>query len=277
MKRAKTTMSILTMLVSLLVCSSVRAQVVDLAGIAHVAFRVREVPKSRKFYSSLGFEQAFEFADAGKPPVSYIKVNDRQFIELYGGASDSQPAGLMHVCYEAADIAALWNEYTKRGLHPSERKKGRAGNLLFMFPGPEGQLLEYTQYLPDSLHSEDRGQHLGSHRGSRDLVRASFSVKDVTSERVFYTQKLGFTEVSENGAVRLRLPGNSGEKVELQAIAPSAKPRIVFAVADFRFAEKDLRSRGLAPQKKDGSAVVVDPDGVIVEFASPDGKSSSKH
>jgi catechol 2,3-dioxygenase-like lactoylglutathione lyase family enzyme len=274
MKWAQVTMSIFTMLVSLLVCSSVRAQAVDLAGIAHVAFRVGDLPKSREFYKSLGFEQSFEFEDAGKPPVSYIKVNDRQFIELYGRTSYSQPAELMHVCYEAADLPALWNEYTKRGLNPQERKNGRAGNLLFMFPDPEDLLLEYTQYLPGSLHSEDRGKHLGSHRVSRDLLRASIPVKNVTSECIFYTQKLGFAEVSANGAVRLRLPGNSGEEVELQTIAPSAKPRIVFAVADFPFAEEDLRSRGLAPRTKDGSVVVMDPDGVMVEFASPDHKSS---
>jgi catechol 2,3-dioxygenase-like lactoylglutathione lyase family enzyme len=277
MKRVPTTVSIFTVLVSLLVCSSLDAQAVDLAGIAHVAFRVTDVPKSREFYKSLGFEQSFEFADAGKTPVSYIKVNDRQFIELYGGASDSQPAGLMHVCYEAADIAALWNEYTKRGLNPPEGKKGRAGNQLFMFRDPEDQLIEYTQYLPGSLHSEDRGKHLGSQRVSRDLLRASVLVKDVTSERAFYTRNLGFAEVSTNGAIRLRLPGDSGEEVELQAIAPSAKPRMVFAVPDLPLAEKDLRSRGLALQTKDGSAALVDPDGVIVEFASPDRKPSSKH
>src|SRR5271154_3382702 len=55
-----------------------------LAGIAHVAFRVTDVQKSREFYRTLGFEQAFEIADPGKPLVSYIKINDRQFIEFYG-------------------------------------------------------------------------------------------------------------------------------------------------------------------------------------------------
>src|SRR6478609_1043573 len=73
----------------------------NLAGIAHVAFHVTDVPKSREFYRSLGFEEAFAFKDPGKPPVSYVKVNDRQYIELYQRKDDSQPFGLMHVCYEA--------------------------------------------------------------------------------------------------------------------------------------------------------------------------------
>ena len=65
-----------------------------LAGIAHIAFRVSDVSNSRDFYLTLGFEQSFEFADRGKPPVSYIKVSDHQFIELYGCADASQPIGL---------------------------------------------------------------------------------------------------------------------------------------------------------------------------------------
>jgi catechol 2,3-dioxygenase-like lactoylglutathione lyase family enzyme len=39
-----------------------------LAGIAHVAFRVTDVQKSRDFYRTLGFEQSFEFTDTGKSP-----------------------------------------------------------------------------------------------------------------------------------------------------------------------------------------------------------------
>jgi len=36
-----------------------------LAGIAHVAFRVSDIAKSREFYQQLGFEQSFEFNDPG--------------------------------------------------------------------------------------------------------------------------------------------------------------------------------------------------------------------
>ncbi|HMH08405.1 MAG TPA: VOC family protein, partial [Terriglobales bacterium] len=52
------------------------AQSTDLTGIAHVALRVNDLQKSRVFYNTLGFEQAFEFTDAGKTSVAYIKVNE---------------------------------------------------------------------------------------------------------------------------------------------------------------------------------------------------------
>lgn len=38
---------------------STREPSADLAGVAHVAFRVRDLSKSLEFYQKLGFEQAF--------------------------------------------------------------------------------------------------------------------------------------------------------------------------------------------------------------------------
>ncbi|HJZ64073.1 MAG TPA: hypothetical protein VKD70_07130 [Candidatus Acidoferrum sp.] len=146
-----------------------------LAGIAHVA-------KSRDFYRTLGFEEAFSFSDPGKPPASYIKVNDNQFIELYGRADDSQPLGLMHVCYKAPDIQSVWAEYAKRGINSPQPRKARAGNLLFLFRGPESQIIEFTQYLPGSLHFEDRGKHLGERRSSQELISATVPVRDLAAE-----------------------------------------------------------------------------------------------
>ncbi len=238
----------------------------SLAGIAHVAFRVSDVVKSRDFYGALGFQQAFEFADAGKPPVSYIKINDRQFIELYGRTGDSQPTGLLHVCYEAADIESLWNEYVKRGLNPPPSHKFRAGNLLFLFRSPEGQVLEYTEYLPGSLHFEDRGKHLCDRRVSRHLMRAVIPVQNVSAEHIFYTSKLGFHDIAARNAVRMRLPGNSGDEIELEAAASQANPRIVFTVASLAQAAESLRSRSLTVEVGSGSVSVTDPDGVIILY-----------
>jgi catechol 2,3-dioxygenase-like lactoylglutathione lyase family enzyme len=276
-KTVRGTVRSLALLASLTTGSQLQAHPQSLVGIAHVAFRVKDVPKSRDFYTALGFEQAFEFADAGKPPVSYIKINDRQFIELYGGASELQSGGLMHVCYEASDIQALWDDYVNRALKPSQSKNARAGNLLFTRRDPEGQLLEYTQYLPGSLHSEDRGKHLGAHRVTEHLLRATIPVKALHSERGFYTSKLGFVEISSTGAIRLRLPGNSREEVELEAAETSAPPSISFGVLNASAVEQELRSRGLTPQTKDGSVIVLDPDGVVVEFPERALRSAGKH
>jgi len=251
--------------VGLLCALPLEAQSPELAGIAHVAFRVNDYQKSRSFYQKLGFEQAFEFADPGKPAVSFIKINDHQFIELYQRSEDSQP-GLMHICFASNDIESLRNAYLKQGLQPTETKKFRAGNLLFVIHDPEGQLLEYTQYLLGSLHSLDQGKHLGEHRISEHLLQSSTPAQDVATERSFYTLKLGF-EASSNGS-ELRLPGQSGDRIELQSKAEGTKPRIVFTVKDLRHAAHDLRSRGLKLQKQNKDVSVTDPDGTLIVFNS---------
>jgi len=238
-----------------------------LAGIAHVAFRVTDVSKSRDFYRTLGFEQSFEFADPGKPPVSYVKINDRQFVELYGRADNSQPIGLMHVCYEAADIESLWNEYTKRGLNPPLARKARAGNLLFVLRDPENQTLEYTQYLPGSLHFEDRGKHLSEQRISQRLIRAMIPVHDLSSETLFFGSKLAFEEIDGSTTVRhLRLPGGSGDEVELELATPATKPRIVFLSANLTATAAELRKHSSAVTESANSASIRDPDGTEIVF-----------
>jgi catechol 2,3-dioxygenase-like lactoylglutathione lyase family enzyme len=258
----------------LALCCALRAypQSTDLTGIAHVALRVNDLQKSREFYHTLGFEQAFEFTDAGKTSVAYIKVNDRQFIELIPRTDDSQPGGILHICFETADIESLHKAYLERGLQPTDVQKGRAGNILFSIRGPDGQVLEYTQYLPGSLHSLDHGKHLGEHRVSDHLFEATAPVRDIAAERAFYTNKLAFKEVSPLGIDKidgpeLSIAGNSGDRVALQVGTPAAKPRIVFAVTSTRQAATQSRSRGFKVQKEHHTISITDPDGTVIVFA----------
>ena len=259
----------LTNLVSLLLLfamQAVRAPKLspNLVGIAHVAFHVTDVSKSREFYRTLGFEEAFAFNDPGKPPVSYLKVNDRQYIELYQRKDESQPLGLMHVCYEASDLEALHAYYVQQGVDAPTPRKARAGNLLFVFHDPEGQTLEFTQYMPGSLHYEARGKYLGANRVGDKMVRPTVPVKDLDSEHSFY-KKLRFEDAGSQNGIRLRLPGDSGEEVRLQS--GGSPPEVVFSVSDVRRAVNELRKRGLSPQEHANSVSLSDPDGVVVVFA----------
>ena len=255
-------------------CSlAARAQSTDLTGIAHVALRVNDFQKTRDFYHTLGFEQAFEFTDNGKLSVAYIKVNDRQFIELIPRTSDSQPGGILHTCFEVADIESLHQAYVERGLQPTEAKKARAGNLLFVMHGPDDQLLEYTQYMPESLHSLDHGKHLGN-RISTHMLQASTPVRDLPAERAYYTGKLDFKSAGSDGN-DLYIAGSSGDKVELQAGSPDVKPRVVFTVANLREAEKQVRKRGLKVETSRHAVSVTDPDGAVIVFVARSRASGS--
>jgi catechol 2,3-dioxygenase-like lactoylglutathione lyase family enzyme len=253
------------LLIALLLAAPAPESSPALSGIAHVAFRVSDVAKLREFYRALGFEQSFEFADPGKQPVSYIKINDHQFIELYGRADDSQPMGMMHVCYESADIESVWNEYTKRGVNSPAPKKARAGNMLFLLRDPENQIVEFTQYLPGSLHFEDRGKHIGERRIGLHLKRAVMLVRDLSAEQTFFTSKLAFEEIAISPH-RFALSGNPGDELEFQSAAPEAKPRIVFSVANLSATAAELRKRSFTVNETPGSVSISDPDGVLLVF-----------
>jgi hypothetical protein len=132
--------------------------------------------------------------------------------------------------------------------------------------GPDDQLLEYTQYMPDSLHSLDHGKHVGE-RISTHMLEATTPVRDLAAERTYYTDKLAFKSASSDGN-EMYVAGNSGDKVELQAESPTAKPRVVFTIANVRQAAHDLHHRGLKVQKSHHAVSVTDPDGAVIVFAA---------
>ena len=213
-----------------------------LDGITHVALRVPNLERSLAFYRALGFEQAFEFRDNNQVVVAFLKVNDHQFIELYpGGASE-----WMHVCYETGDIEALRAEYVRRGLSPSEVDKARAGNLLFHLNDPENHVVEFLQYLPGSLHSADRGKHLGPRRISARLMRVAVPARDPRAQREFFTSRLGLG----------------------QEIDAASGVRLVFSTDDPARVSAELTARGLKPAGNKTSVSIADPDGNILYFAT---------
>jgi catechol 2,3-dioxygenase-like lactoylglutathione lyase family enzyme len=236
-----------------------------LNGVAHVAFRVADVPKSREFYRTLGWEQAFEFNDAKGTTCAYVKVNDRQFIELYRQNAPTEALGLMHICFEGGDLAATVAAYRKAGLTLPDPRKARAGNLLFGIRDAEGNFYEYTQYLPGSLHMNETGKHVLETRLSDHMVQASQSVKDLAAVTAFFTGKLGFKDLG-NG--RLGTPGTSGEGIQLEPASPEWKPRLVFHVADVKLAAAELKKRGVAVEMAGPSALVRDPDGFVLLFTA---------
>ncbi len=135
-------------------------------GIAHIAFRVSDLDREIAFLGKLGYEESFAMTNGGKTTEVFVKVNDHQFIELYPRTDPPQPLGWMHVCFEAGDLNALIKYYDSTGLKAAPVRKAAAGNLISSTNDPEGRVTEFTQYMPGSRHTLDRGQHLGANRVS---------------------------------------------------------------------------------------------------------------
>lgn len=242
------------------------AQSPPMRGLAHVAVRVADLERSRAFYQQLGFVQAFAAEKNGKPTEAFLKINDRQFLELYP-AAEGKPTSFLHLCFEGNDLAALHDFYVSRGLQPTPVRTAGAGNLLFTMAGPEAQNIEYTQYMPGSKHTLDVGKHLGAERVATELEAVDVGFRDVAAAREFYINKLAFLRVG-NDPDHLRLPGDSGQQVDLEALSPDNRAHILLHTADLKQTARALRQRKIAFEKSKTGLNLHDPDGNLIELTA---------
>ncbi len=279
--RSKIDLLYLTMIV-LMILSTAKARAQsqspapEMAGIAHAAIRVFDLARSLDFYEKLGFEEAFAMSEGGSPTEAFLKVNDRQFIELYPQRQPSEPIGFMHVCFESNDIEALNRSYLSRGLSPIPVRRAGAGNLLFTMQGPEKQNIEYTQYMPGSKHSNDRGMHLGVDRISKQIVAVGIEMQDPAMAGTFYTVKLAFkpSQSIDAGQLALELPGQSGQSVEFVRDGPGTAFRLFFAVSDLHRTAAKLKALRWTVEKRKTALSISDPDGNRIIFIKRAGISS---
>ncbi len=243
-------------------------------GIAHIAFRVSDLDREISFLGKLGYEEAFSMTNAGKTNEVFIKINDHQFIELYPQTNPPQSLGWMHVCYEVGDLNVLQRYYASTGLKPTPVQKAAAGNLISHLMDPEGRVTEFTQYMPGSRHTLDRGQHLGMGRVSTELIGFDLPVREGAAMKEFYSD-LGFEAEEVNGNVRLTAPGAPDLHIELHPARPNSMPQFLFPVPDARRTADALRSASVIAQRDDKLVFVQDPDGNKFVFIETGGEHNS--
>jgi hypothetical protein len=209
----------------------------------------------------------------GKSTEVFIKINDRQFIELYPQTDPAQPLGLIRVCYEAGDLNVLEKFYDSEGLNPSPVRKAAAGNIISSMKDPEGRVTEFIQYMPGSRHTLDRGMHLGVRRVSDELMGIDFPVREGAAQKEFYTD-LGFEAEEANGNVRLTSPGAPDLHIELRPLLPGSQPQFLFPVPDVRKAADELKNAGVKADTYNKLLFVYDPEGNAFVFLETGGSRS---
>ncbi len=246
------------------------AQSSQINGIAHIAYRTADLEREIAFFQKLGFEQAFaNTGPDGKVTESFIKVNDRQFIEVYPPGAASEQMGWMHVCYESGDLNALFATLTAHGLTPSAVRKAGAGNLLTVLKDPDGRVTEFTQYMPGSRHTLDLGKHLGEHRVSDLMTGFELPVPDVETARKFYVSGMGFEAREGRNGLRITVPGAPDMRIQIRKAEADAKPATIFRIADVAAATKQLQAAGLTVMQERNRVTVTDPDGNVFAFVAP--------
>src|SRR2546425_11651699 len=80
-----------------------------IVGIAHIAFQVSDMAKARAFYGELlGYDEPFQiFKEDGSLALTYFKVNDRQYVEIFPGLPPDKDDRLLHIALETTDIETL--------------------------------------------------------------------------------------------------------------------------------------------------------------------------
>jgi catechol 2,3-dioxygenase-like lactoylglutathione lyase family enzyme len=259
-------------------------------GIAHIAIRVKDIPASVAFYHKLGFEQAFAnlAKDGTTITQSFLKLNDRQYIELYpiaaANPTQSSPE-FLHLCFEGADLNAIHDYYVAEGLTPISVRTAGAGNLLFTMKGPQQfdspQNIEYTEYMPGSKHTLEFGKLNGPDRVGDKMTVVVLSMQDPAAARDFYLTKLGFTPNKINPAL-LDLPGTSGQSVQIVPVADlGARSSIVLTTPDLDKSAAQLTRQQVEFKRASTSATdakgkttkidmisITDPDNNIIRLQS---------
>jgi len=247
-------------------------------GVAHIALRVSDVDREVDFLGKLGFEEAFANAEGGRTTQAFVKVNDRQFIEVYPATAAGEAPGalgLMHLCYEVEDLKALNDRYSANGLKPTAWRKAGAGNLLFNLQDPDGRVTEFTQYMPGSRQMNDAGQHLGANRVSEELLGVEMPAANIETAKTFY-KAMGFDAEQKGEQPHLKLAVNPDVQIVIDAASKGILPESFFAVDDLRKAEAQLEKLGLHGVRDKKQVTVRDPDGNIFALIET-GKGSSRH
>ena len=160
---------------------------------AHFTWCCKDYPAMKKFYGeTLGLKTQFVipitdieingFKEMGYPVtakpgddwITYFKVADRQYIELfnipYEGDNDTSKQAMAHVCLMVDDIGEAATELEKRGVklwlgpsyenHPSPipfdaSAVAMCGSKSFFITDPEGNEIEIMQFTEQSIQVKE--------------------------------------------------------------------------------------------------------------------------
>jgi lactoylglutathione lyase len=167
-----------------------------ITGVAHMAIYVHDVEKSRAFYRDFfGFEEPYSLNNPdGTLSMTFIKVNDRQYIEIFPEKSPGTDR-LNHISFETDDAEGLRQYLAAKGVKvPGQVGVGRIGNRNFNITDPDGHTVELVQYMPDGWSVRENGKYMPDRVSSR-ILHVGILVGSLEPAIKFYGGILGFQEI----------------------------------------------------------------------------------
>jgi catechol 2,3-dioxygenase-like lactoylglutathione lyase family enzyme len=169
-----------------------------IVGVAHIGLKTDDLAAARKFYTGiLGFQEPFSLDKApGEGTgllLTYFKVNDHQYIEMFPELTDPKMDRLSHISFETADAEQMRLYLASRGVKvPDKLEPMQDGNRGFDVNDPDGHDVEFVEYRPGSLHGRNFGKFLPDTRISTRIIHVGVVVKDRAAADRFYKDILGF-------------------------------------------------------------------------------------
>jgi catechol 2,3-dioxygenase-like lactoylglutathione lyase family enzyme len=232
-----------------------------IVGVAHIGLKTDDITAARNFYGHyLGYQEPFTLdKPAGGLMLTYFKVNDHQYIEIFPELKNDSEDRLSHIAFETVNIRQLRDYLASRGVKvPDALKPGLDGNISMMIRDPDDHNVEFVQYMPGSLHSKNAGKFLPDTRISDRIIHVGVMVSDRAAADKFYKDILGFNEMWHGGRtddrtdwVDMRVPeGTDWLEYMLNVQNPSPKTRgvmhhLALGVPSAAAGYKTLLDRGM--------------------------------
>ena len=236
-----------------------------IVGVAHIGLFTDDLAAARSFYGHvLGFDEAFTLdKPTGGLMLTYFKVNDHQYIEVFPELKSPDQDRLSHIAFETANAQQLRDYLAAKEVKvPDKLKPGLDGNISFMIKDPDGHNVEFVQYMPGSLHTRNFGKALPDTRVSQRIIHVGVTVQNREASDHLYKDILGFKETWHGGMkddqtdwVDMRVPdGTDWLEYMLNVHSPSPRTlgvmhHMALGVPSVEEGYKTVMSRGLTPQK----------------------------
>jgi catechol 2,3-dioxygenase-like lactoylglutathione lyase family enzyme len=274
-----------------------------ITGISHAAFYVSDMKKAREFWEGFfGFQSPFSIPR--KNPAEqlvWIKINDRQTIELFPGSEVAPTAErLYHIAVETDDAEAMRVYLKSKGVAvPEKTAVGKIGNKNYFIKDPSGNIVEIVQYMPEGWTMREKGKYLPDTRISTRMSHVGVMIAQLDTALKFYEDILGFKEIWRGAKnpeqlswVNLQVPdGNDYVEFMLYEKYPTLDrvhtlQHVCLEVPNVERVSEILKTRTLPEGTKPPTPIATgvngkrqinyyDPDGTRVEVMEPstfDGK-----
>jgi catechol 2,3-dioxygenase-like lactoylglutathione lyase family enzyme len=252
--------------VAALSSTSVPAQVAParpkITGVSGLAIKTKDLATARNFYSTiLGLDEAFPVKNPmGGTDFTTFKINEKQYVYVAPDLKDDSDSRLLYVSFETSDARGLRAYLGSKGVTvPAAVNPDPQGNLSLMVKDPEGNAVDFIQFMPNGLHAKNAGKFLSPRRLSTEALHVGYRIRDAAAMDTFYQDILGFRLMWKGGStetvfrwISMIVPdGNQWLEYMVDTGTPSPRTlgiwnHLAFGTLDQQAVAKQVTERGYA-------------------------------